>query len=181
MQDVIRGYRTLYPINLGLSSSFDMELCESCAKMAAKEASIDGVHLTFAPMIDVSRDARWGRVMETSGEDTYLAAEIAKATVKGFKGENGKYGLVPSCKHFAAYGAPESGKDYNLSDISEVTLRETYLPPYKAAIDEGAWHKANGTCRKFSISIRKKKYLPFISTEKGRVKFQSMSVRAKSP
>ncbi len=138
MQDVVRGYRTLYPINLGLSCSFDMELCEKCAKMASKEASVDGVHLTFAPMLDVSRDARWGRVMETSGEDTYLTCEIAKATVKGFRGEEGEYGLAAGCKHIAGYGAPESGKDYNLSDMSEVTLRETYLPPYKAAIDAGA-------------------------------------------
>ncbi len=138
MQDVIRGYRTLYPINLGLSCSFDMELCEECAKMAAKEASADGVHLTFAPMLDVSRDARWGRVMETSGEDTYLTCEIAKATTRGFQGDGKTYGLGVGCKHMAGYGAPESGKDYNLSDMSEVTLRETYLPPYKASIDEGA-------------------------------------------
>lgn len=138
MQDVVRGYRTLYPINLGLSCSFDMELCEKCAKMAAKEASVDGVHLTFAPMLDVSRDARWGRVMETSGEDTYLTCEIAKATTRGFQGDGKTYGLGVGCKHMAGYGAPESGKDYNLSDMSEVTLRETYLPPYKASIDEGA-------------------------------------------
>lgn len=138
MQDVIRGYRTLYPINLGLSSSFDMELCEKCAAMAAKEASIDGVHLTLAPMLDVSRDARWGRVMETSGEDTYLTCEIAKATTRGYKGDGKTYGLGVGCKHMAGYGAPESGKDYNLSDMSEITLRETYLPPYKASIDEGA-------------------------------------------
>ena len=138
MQDVIRGYRTLYPINLGLSCSFDMELCEKCAKMAAKEASVDGVHLTLAPMLDVSRDARWGRVMETSGEDTYLTTQIATATVKGYLGEKGKFGLGAGCKHIAGYGAPESGKDYNLSDMSEITLRETYLPPYKAAIDAGA-------------------------------------------
>ena len=138
MQDVIRGYRTLYPINLGLSCSFDMELCEKCASMAAKEASVDGVHLTLAPMLDVSRDARWGRVMETSGEDTYLTCKIATATVKGFQGNLGKYKLGAGCKHIAGYGAPESGKDYNLSDMSEITLRETYLPPYKCALDEGA-------------------------------------------
>ena len=138
MQDVIRGYRTLYPINLGLSCSFDTELCERCASMAAREASVDGVHLTLAPMLDVSRDARWGRVMETSGEDTYLTCEIAKATVRGFQGDLGKYKIGASCKHFAAYGAPESGKDYNLSDMSDITLRETYLPPFKCAIDEGA-------------------------------------------
>lgn len=138
MQDVIRGYRTLYPINLGLSCSFDMELCEKCAAMAAKEASIDGVHMTLAPMLDVSRDARWGRVMETSGEDTFLTCEIAKATTRGFKGDGKTYGLGVGCKHMAGYGAPESGKDYNLSDMSEITLRETYLPPYKASIDEGA-------------------------------------------
>lgn len=138
MQDVVRGYRTLYPINLGLSCSFDMELCEKCASMAAKEASVDGVHLTLAPMLDVSRDARWGRVMETSGEDTYLTCEIAKATTRGFQGDGKTYGLGVGCKHMAGYGAPESGKDYNLSDMSEITLRETYLPPYKASIDEGA-------------------------------------------
>ena len=138
MQDVVRGYRTLYPINLGLSCSFDMELCEKCASMAAKEASIDGVHMTLAPMLDVSRDARWGRVMETSGEDTYLTCKIAKATTRGFQGDGKSYGLGVGCKHMAGYGAPESGKDYNLSDMSEVTLRETYLPPYKASIDEGA-------------------------------------------
>lgn len=138
MQDVIHGYKTLYPINLGLSCSFDTDLCERCASMAAKEASVDGVHLTFAPMLDVSRDARWGRVMETSGEDTYLTCEIAKATVKGFQGDLGKYKIAAGCKHIAGYGAPESGKDYNLADMSEITLRETYLPPYKAAIDEGA-------------------------------------------
>ena len=138
MQDVIRGYRTLYPINLGLSCSFDMELCEKCASMAAKEASVDGVHLTLAPMLDVSRDARWGRVMETSGEDTYLTCKIATATVRGFQGDLGKYKIGAGCKHIAGYGAPESGKDYNLSDMSEITLRETYLPPYKCALDEGA-------------------------------------------
>ncbi|MBQ8393591.1 MAG: glycoside hydrolase family 3 C-terminal domain-containing protein [Clostridia bacterium] len=138
MQDVVRGYKTLYPINLGLSCSFDMDLCEKCASMAAKEASVDGVHMTFAPMLDVSRDARWGRVMETSGEDTYLTCEIAKATTRGFQGDGKTYGLGVGCKHMAGYGAPESGKDYNLSDMSEITLREIYLPPYKASIDEGA-------------------------------------------
>lgn len=138
MQDVIRGYRTLYPINLGLSCSFDTELCEKCASMAAKEASVDGVHLTLAPMLDVSREARWGRVMETSGEDTFLTCKIATATVRGFQGDLGKYKIGAGCKHVAGYGAPESGKDYNLSDMSEITLRETYLPPYKCALDEGA-------------------------------------------
>lgn len=139
MLDVIHGYRTIYPINLGLSCSFDMALCEECASMAAREASVDGIHLTFSPMLDVSRDARWGRVMESSGEDTYLTCEIAKATVKGFWGENGgKYKIGAGAKHIAGYSAPESGKDYNLADMSEHTLREYYLPPYKSAIDAGA-------------------------------------------
>lgn len=137
MQDVIHGYRTLYPINLAVASSFDTQLAHDCAQMAAKEASIDGVQVTFAPMVDLVRDPRWGRVMESSGEDPYLNCKMAKATVEGFQGNMGKYNIAACVKHFAAYGAAEAGRDYNSVDMSERTLREFYLPAYKAAIDSG--------------------------------------------
>ena len=134
MHDVIHGYRTIYPINLGLACSFNLDLMCDVAEMAATEAVLDGVNVTFAPMVDLARDARWGRVMETSGEDPYLNSKIAKATVEGFK----KGGIATCVKHFAAYGGAEAGKDYASVDMSEYTLREYYLPAYKAAIDAGA-------------------------------------------
>ena len=133
MHDVIHGYRTIYPINLGLACSFDLDLICDCAEMAATEAVLDGVNVTFAPMVDLARDARWGRVMETSGEDPYLNSLIAKSTVEGFK----KGGIATCVKHFAAYGGALAGKDYAEVDMSEYTLREYYLPAYKAAIDAG--------------------------------------------
>ena len=138
MLDVIHGYRTIYPVNLGLACSFDRALVKECCEMAAKEASVDGIHLTFSPMLDVSRDARWGRCTESCGEDTYLTCEMARASVEGFQGNGGKYTLGASVKHIAGYSAPMSGKDYDSSDISEATLREVYLPPYKSAVDAGA-------------------------------------------
>ena len=134
MHDVIHGYRTIYPINLGLACSFDLDLMRDLAEMAAKEAVLDGVNVTFAPMVDLARDARWGRVMETSGEDPYLNSLIAAATVEGFQ----KGGIATCVKHFAAYGGAVAGKDYAEVDMSEYTLREYYLPAYKAAIDAGA-------------------------------------------
>lgn len=137
MQDVIHGHRTLYPINLGVAASFDRQLAHDVAKMAAKEASLDGVSVAFAPMVDLVRDPRWGRVMESSGEDPYLNSEMAAATVKGFQGDMGKYNVAACVKHFAAYGGAEAGRDYNTVDMSERTLREYYLPSYKAAVDAG--------------------------------------------
>ena len=137
MQDVIHGHRTLYPINLAVACSFDRELAKDLAAMAAKEASLDGVGVTFAPMVDLVRDPRWGRVMESSGEDPYLNSEMAKATVEGYQGDMGKYNIAACGKHFAAYGAAEAGRDYNTVDVSERTLREYYLPAYKAAVDAG--------------------------------------------
>ena len=137
MQDVIHGHRTLYPINLGIAASFDRSLAKEVAAMAAKEASLDGVSVTFAPMVDLVRDPRWGRVMESSGEDPYLNSEMAKATVEGYQGDMGKYNIAACVKHFAAYGAAEAGRDYNTVDMSERTLREYYLPAYKAAVDAG--------------------------------------------
>ena len=138
MLDIIHGYRTIYPINLGLASSFDRALVRECCQMAAKEASVDGIHLTFSPMLDVSRDARWGRCMESCGEDTYLTCEMARESVKGFQGVGGKYTIGASLKHIAGYSAPMSGKDYDSSDISENALRQVYLPPYKSAVEAGA-------------------------------------------
>ena len=137
MQDVIHGHRTLYPINLGVAASFDRDLARELAQMAAKEASLDGIGVTFAPMADLVRDPRWGRVMESSGEDPYLNAEMARATVEGLQGDMGKYNIGACVKHFAAYGAAEAGRDYNTVDVSERTLREYYLPAYKSAIDAG--------------------------------------------
>ncbi len=135
MMDVVHGYKTIYPIPLALGASFDTKLVEECCEMATEEMSVGGVHVTFAPMVDLVRDPRWGRCMETTGEDPYLNGEMAKAMVRGFQ----KSGKVASCvKHFAAYGQAEAGRDYNTTDISERTLRDFYLPAYKAAVDEGA-------------------------------------------
>jgi beta-glucosidase len=137
--DVIHGYRTMFPIPLGESASWDLEAMERSAHIAAKEARAAGLHWTFAPMIDVSRDPRWGRIAEGAGEDTFLGSKIAHARVRGFQG--GDYSAIDrvmACaKHFAAYGAAESGRDYNTTDMSEQTLREVYFPPFKAAVDAG--------------------------------------------
>ena len=134
MHDVIHGYRTIYPIPLALGASFDTEMVEECCLMASEEMSAGGVHVTFAPMVDLVRDPRWGRCMESTGEDPYLNADMARAMVRGFQ----KSGKVAACvKHFAAYGQAEAGRDYNTTDMSERTLRDYYLPAYKAAVDEG--------------------------------------------
>lgn len=138
--DVIHGHRTIFPIPLGESSSWNLPLIEKSARVAAVEASADGLHWTFAPMVDIARDPRWGRIMEGAGEDTYLGGLIGAARVRGFQGTNsGKTDEILSCvKHFAAYGAPIAGRDYNTVDLSERTLHEVYYPPYRAAIDAGA-------------------------------------------
>lgn len=137
MMDIIHGCKTVYPINLALAGSFDTDLARRCAAMAAKESAVYGINVTFAPMVDIARDARWGRVMEGAGEDTYLGCLMAKATVEGYQGDMGKYNVAACLKHFAGYGAVESGRDYNISDMSKGTLYEYYLPPYKAAVDAG--------------------------------------------
>lgn len=140
MLDVINGFRTIFPIPLGQGATFEPELSRRCAEAAAKEAAVSGLHVTFAPMVDLVRDARWGRVMESTGEDTYLNCRFAEAMVKGFQGENLKehYRVAACIKHFAGYGAPTAGRDYNTVELSEHTLREFYLPSYKAGIDAGA-------------------------------------------
>ncbi|TRW27359.1 beta-glucosidase BglX [Flavobacterium zepuense] len=137
--DVIHGYRTIFPITLGESASWDPAMAELSSKVAAAEAAASGVHWTFAPMVDIARDPRWGRVSEGSGEDTYLGSRLAMARVKGFQGSDlGAINTILACtKHFAAYGAAEAGRDYNTVDMSERVLRETYLPPFKATVDAG--------------------------------------------
>ncbi|MDP4187869.1 MAG: glycoside hydrolase family 3 N-terminal domain-containing protein, partial [Bacteroidota bacterium] len=137
--DVIHGYRTTFPIPLAEAASWDLNAIEESARIAATEASASGVHWTFAPMVDIARDPRWGRVMEGAGEDTYLGCAIARARVKGFQGKGlGNTDAVMACaKHFAAYGAVIGGRDYNSVDMSPRTLLEVYLPPFKAAADAG--------------------------------------------
>ena len=137
--DVIHGYKTVFPINLGMASSFDSKAVELAARIAASEASSAGVHWTFAPMVDIARDPRWGRVSEGSGEDTYLGTQLAIANVKGFQGDDlSKNNTILACaKHFAGYAAAEAGRDYNTVDMSERVLRETYLPPFKALVQSG--------------------------------------------
>jgi beta-glucosidase len=137
--DVIHGYKTIFPIPLGESASWDLNAITHSAQIAANEATAAGLHWTFAPMVDVTRDPRWGRVAEGAGEDHYLGAKIAAARVKGFQGNSLKEvnTMLACVKHFAAYGASQAGRDYHSVDMSEMTLREIYLPPYKAAIDAG--------------------------------------------
>lgn len=140
MMDVIHGCRTIYPIPLALGASFDPELVEECSKMSAKEAAACGVHVTFTPMVDYVRDARWGRVLETCGEDPYLNGVMGAAQVRGFQGDDlSSTESVATCvKHFAAYGGCEGGRDYNTVEISERALRSYYLPAYRAALEAGS-------------------------------------------
>lgn len=139
MMDVIHGYRTIYPIPLALGSSFDTEIVEECTKMAAKEASSAGVQVTFTPMVDYVRDARWGRVMETCSEEPMLNGIMGAVQIKAFHGDDisKDCGVATCVKHYAAYGGAESGRDYNQVELSEHILREVYLPAYKACIDAG--------------------------------------------
>jgi len=139
-QDVIHGYRTIFPIPLGEAASWDPEAVQAAAHVAATEAAAAGLHWTFAPMVDIARDPRWGRIAEGSGEDPYLGSAMAAARVRGFQGTDPRApdAVLATVKHFAAYGGAEGGRDYNTVDLSERTLREVYLPPYHAAIDAGA-------------------------------------------
>ncbi len=138
--DVIHGFRTIFPVPLATASSWDLELITSVAHMAAVEAKTAGVNWFYSPMVDIARDARWGRCTEGAGEDPYLGAAIARAYIRGYQGASlSAPDSVAACvKHFAAYGAAEAGREYNTTDMSEMRLREIYLPPYKAAIEAGA-------------------------------------------
>ena len=137
--DVIHGYRTIFPIPLGETATWDPAAVERNAAIAAKEARASGVHWTFAPMVDIARDARWGRIAEGSGEDPFLGSVMARARVLGFQGSDYSAAdkVVACAKHWVAYGAAEGGRDYNTTDLSERTLREVYFPPFKAALDAG--------------------------------------------
>lgn len=151
--DVIHGHRTIFPINLGLSCSWDPDLIERTARAAALEASADGLNWTFSPMVDIARDPRWGRVSEGAGEDPFLGSVIAKAMVRGYQGHGYDKGdsVLACVKHYALYGAAEAGRDYNTVDMSQVRMFNEYLPPYKAAVDAGvatvmtSFNEINGT------------------------------------
>ena len=138
--DVIHGFRTIYPVPLGLAASFDPELVVELSHMAAEEATTAGVRWFYSPMVDISRDPRWGRSVEGAGEDAYLGAAMARAYIRGYQGDSlSRPGNVAaSVKHFAAYGAAEAGREYNSTDMSEIRLRQDYLPPYQAAVEAGA-------------------------------------------
>ncbi len=140
MMDIIHGMKTVFPMPLAQGASFDPGLSRECAAAAAKEAAVSGLHVTFAPMADLVRDPRWGRVMESTGEDPYLNSLFARAMVEGFQGDDPKepYRIAACVKHFAAYGAAVAGRDYNTAELSEHTLREFYLPAYRAGIEAGA-------------------------------------------
>ncbi|MDP4149216.1 MAG: beta-glucosidase BglX [Bacteroidota bacterium] len=136
--DVIHGYETAFPIPLALSCSWDMKAIERSARIAATEASADGICWTFSPMVDIARDPRWGRIAEGGGEDPYLGGQIARAMVKGYQGDLSNNTQIMACvKHYAMYGAAEAGRDYNTTDMSRVRMFNEYLPPYKAAVDAG--------------------------------------------
>lgn len=138
--DVIHGYETVFPIPLGLSCTWDMQAIERSARIAAREASADGICWTFSPMVDIARDPRWGRIAEGSGEDAYLGSQIAKAMVRGYQGSDlSKNNTIMACtKHYALYGAAEGGRDYNTVDMSHQRMYNDYFPPFKAAVDAGA-------------------------------------------
>lgn len=137
--DVIHGYRTIFPIPLGLSASWDPDLVQQTARRAAVEASSQGVRWTFSPMVDIARDARWGRISEGAGEDPFLGQVFARAYVRGYQGQSlsDPTSILACAKHFVGYGATEGGREYNTTEISERTLRDVYLPPFRAAVDEG--------------------------------------------
>lgn len=137
--DVIHGHRTIFPMPMAEAASWDLEAIENAARIAASEATAEGLHWTFAPMADISFDPRWGRIIEGAGEDTWLASQITAARVRGFQGTdlNAKNTMAATIKHFAAYGDAQAGRDYHSVDMSERRLREVFLPPYKAAIDAG--------------------------------------------
>jgi len=136
--DVIHGFKTIFPVPLAEASSFDPEIVEMSARYQALESSSAGIHWTFAPMVDIARDPRWGRIVEGSGEDSYLGSVMSSARVRGFQGDLSNDNIISCAKHFAAYGGAEGGRDYNSVDISERTLRDVYLPPFKSALDAGA-------------------------------------------
>lgn len=150
--DVIHGYKTIFPINLGLAASWDLSDIEKGSRIAAEEASAVGIHWTFAPMVDISRDPRWGRISESAGEDVYLASKVGQAYVKGFQGDDlSEHNTILACaKHFVGYGAAQAGREYHTVNMGQDELRNVYLPPFKATVDAGvetfmtAFNELNG-------------------------------------
>jgi beta-glucosidase len=138
--DVIHGYRTVFPVPLGMASTWDPQLVEKASRVAAREATAEGIRWTFSPMVDIARDARWGRIVEGAGEDPYLGSAMAAAYVRGYQGANlaNADSLAACAKHYAGYGAAEAGRDYNAADMSERTFRQAYLPPFESAVKAGA-------------------------------------------
>jgi len=138
--DVIHGFRTIFPVPLAMASTWDPKLVEQSARIAAREASATGIRWTFSPMVDIARDARWGRITEGAGEDPFLGSEMAAAYVRGYQGTrlDAPDSIAATAKHYVGYGAAEGGRDYNTTEISEHTLRQVYLPPFRAAVDAGA-------------------------------------------
>src|SRR5205807_2858625 len=138
--DVIHGFKTEFPIPLGLASTWEPGLLEKASRVAAMEASADGIRWTFSPMVDIARDARWGRMAEGAGEDPFLGSSMAVAYVKGYQGArlDGPDSIAACAKHFVGYGAAEGGRDYNTTEISEPTLRQIYLPPFHSAVNAGS-------------------------------------------
>lgn len=161
MADVVHGYKTIFPIPLGLASTFNPDMMTISSEVAASESAAGGVRVTFAPMTDLVRDPRWGRVMESTGEDPYLNSVMAAASVKGFQGKLpiDENHVAATVKHFAAYGAPEAGRQYNTVDISEWRFRDQYLSSYKAAIDAQAQLVMTSFNTLFGIPATCNKYL----------------------
>lgn len=159
--DVIHGYKTMFPIPLGETASWDLEAMELSARIAAKETAAAGVHWTYSPMIDVTRDARWGRIMEGSGEDPYLTARVAEAKVRGYQGDDLSHSeTIAAClKHFAGYGYAEGGRDYNTADIGTITLHNMILPPFRAGVEAGAASVMNSFNELNGIPATSDKYL----------------------
>ena len=159
--DVVHGMKTIFPIPLAEAASFDLDLMRRTARIAAEEASARGIHWSFAPMVDISRDARWGRVMEGAGEDPWYGSQVAKARVEGFQGTNynDKKTVMACAKHFAAYGAAVAGKDYAEVDISGNTLHQVYLPPFRATIEAGVATFMNGFNELNGVPVTASKYL----------------------
>lgn len=140
MTDVVHGYKTIFPVPLALSCTWDVNMVEKVARVSAKESSSAGYHVTFSPMVDVVRDPRWGRVMESFGEDKLLNGDFGAAMVRGYQQNDLKHpeSIISCVKHFAGYGASEAGRDYNTVDISEWSLRNDYFPPFEKALNAGA-------------------------------------------
>lgn len=138
--DVIHGFRTIFPVPIGMAATFDPEIVKACSRVAAIETSVSGLHWTFTPMVDIARDPRWGRIVEGAGEDPYLGSRIAEAQITGLQGDSlaGKDVILACAKHFGAYGAANGGRDYDSADVSERTLQEVYLPPFHASVRAGA-------------------------------------------